>query len=277
MSAPAVPSALADSLASIDTSRGHVTVRFAIPEADRSPWLTCADLLADPAAFDRWRKRLTEWLTSAYEGHVPDRTSAGYILHWYLQVPAYLGAFLFHTSRRVPWLRPEDLAFRLSDERPHPNGLALLRPGFLCLPEDPAAGTPEATVVKDEAALAEVLLARYAAHATRFITAYGPTVRLGRHQLWGAATDALDSALWNVGKVLGDEGAGVAEAALVLAEKFAPLTSATTLYPVHDGERAVWTRRRESCCFHFALEGQSACTTCPRVSAEERARRVLAD
>ncbi|MGW0518023.1 (2Fe-2S)-binding protein [Crossiella sp. NPDC003009] len=268
------PSALAASLAGVDTSRGHLTVRFGTPD---DSWRVCADLLADPAQFDRWRKDLAIWLNDHYDGNVPDRTTAGYVLAWYLQVPAYLGAILFHTARRVPWLRPGDLAFRLSGDRPHPDGIALLSAGFVCLPEDPAAGTPEATVVRDEAALAGVLRARFAGHAREFVAAYGPTTRLGRHMLWGAATDALDSALWQTGRMLGDEGAGVAEAALVLPALVEPFTSASRLYPVHGEGRTVWTRRRESCCFHFALDGQSACATCPRVSAAEREKRVLAD
>ncbi|GAA2788828.1 (2Fe-2S)-binding protein [Crossiella cryophila] len=265
-------SALADSLASADTSRGHVTVRFGTPD---DSWRNCAGLLADPAAFDRWRKDLAEWLNDRHDGNIPERTTAGYVLAWYLQIPAYLGAILFHTARRVPWLRPADLAFRLSGDRPHPDGIALLSAGFVCLPDDPAVGTPEATVVRDEAALAGVLRARYAGHAGEFVAAYGPTVRLGRHMLWGAATDALDSALWNTGRMFGDEGAGVAQAALVLPARIEPFTSASRLYPVHGEGRTVWTRRRESCCFHFALDGGTPCVTCPRVSAAEREQRVL--
>lgn len=272
-------SALAASLAGLDTSRGHVTVRFGAPsqESQHRGWLRCADLLADPAGFDSWRKDLAEWLNEHHAGNIPDRTTAGYVLAWYLQVPAYLGALLFHSARRVPWLRPGDLAFRLSGGRPHPDGIALLSAGFLCLPDDPAAGTPEATVVRDEAALAGVLRARFAGHAREFVAAFAPTVRLGRHMLWGAATDALDSALWNAGRMLGDEDAGVTAAALVLPERIDPFTSGSRLYPVHDGPRTVWTRRRESCCFHFALPGQTACVTCPRVSAAERETRVLAE
>jgi FhuF 2Fe-2S C-terminal domain len=254
------PSYLEDSLARLSTLQEQATLRFGLP-ADGAGWVSCARLLAEPAGFDRWRAGLASWLTDQY-GEAPDRTTAGYVMNWYMFVPGYLAALLFHHERRVPSLRPADLAFTVAAPRPHPESIAVLRPTFACLPDDPAAGTPEATVVADEQALAAVLRGRYIAHATRFVAAYGPTVRFGRHTLWAAATDALDSSLWYAGRYGGDEAAGVLDAGLVLAERFAPLTSASTLR-TEDGE---WTRRRESCCFHYLLDaGQGICATCPRL------------
>ncbi|MCP2262274.1 FhuF 2Fe-2S C-terminal domain-containing protein [Streptoalloteichus tenebrarius] len=255
-------------------------LRLGLPEGDaaeRARWVRCADLLAEPARFGEWRARLGEWLVAHHDvSEAPERTTAGYVLAWYLQVPALLGATLFHTERRVPSLRPEDLAFRLAEGRPHPDGIALLDRGFACLPDDPAAGVPGSTVVADEQALAALLRARYVGHAARFVAAFGPTVRFGRRMLWAAATDALDNSAWLAGRVLHDEGGGVANAALLLPEAVAPLTSGSTLCAVTDASgRTAWTRRRESCCFHYVLPGAEACVTCPRVTDEERARRVL--
>jgi hypothetical protein len=259
------PDYLAGSLARVNPLQSRVQLQFGQPHD--AGWTNCAQLLAEPASFDRWRKVLAEWLTMTY-GEAPDRTTAGYVMDWYLFVPAYVGALLFHHERRVPSLRPSGLAFRTADPRPHPDGIALLKPNFVCLPEDPAAGTPDATVVSDEAALASILRARYIAHAMRFIRAFGPSVRFGRHTLWAAATDVLDSALWFAGRYGGDEGAGVLDAELVLDERYEPLTSASTLRTVSDERGHIrWTRRRESCCFHYLVKaGQGECETCPRLS-----------
>ncbi|MFC7612562.1 (2Fe-2S)-binding protein [Actinokineospora soli] len=91
---------------------------------------------------------------------------------------------------------------------------------------------------------------------------FGPQSRFGRRTLWAAATDALDSSLWQAGRYGGDEGAGVLDAALALGSGEKPLTSGSTLRPGPDG----WTRRRESCCFHYLLEaGEGECGTCPRL------------
>jgi ferric iron reductase protein FhuF len=61
--------------------------------------------------------------------------------------------------------------------------------------------------------------------------------------------------------------AGVLDAALLLEDRFEPLTSASTLRPVTDAVgHTRWTRRRESCCFHYLMKaGQGVCETCPRV------------
>jgi hypothetical protein len=230
-------------------------------------WLRCDELLAAPSGFDTWRESLARWLQREY-GTAPERTTAGYLASWYAHVPAQLGALLLHHERRVPSLRPGELAFRLAVDRPHPEGFALLGTPFHCLPTDPGSALPEATVVADEHALAAVLRARYTAHIARFVAAFGPHTRLGRRTLWAAATDALDSSLWWAGKQGGTaeaEGAGVADAALVLPARFAPLVSASTLRSVTgpDGKRE-WARRRESCCFSYLLPGTAECADCPR-------------
>ena len=258
--------ALAESVTRAASRQARVSLQVGVP-TDSHDWVNCASLLSDTSGFARWRAELAEWLVDQY-GEAPERVTAGYVMTWYLSVPGYLAALLFHHERRVPSLRPEHLSFRMARPRPHPESIALLDRGFVCLPDDPAAGTPEAAVVPDERALASVLRGRFAAHAGRFADVFGPQVRFGRRMLWAAATDALDNALWLSGRYGGDEGAGVLDAALVLDDGPAPFTSGSTLRAVHpaDGGPVEWTRRRESCCFHYLLAaGQGTCSTCPRV------------
>jgi hypothetical protein len=254
---------LAESVVRASSKQVRTSLRVGLPD-DSTDWVNCGRLLSDTAGFDTWRKSLGEWLRGRY-GEAPERATAGYVMTWYLGVPGYLAALLFHHERRVPSLRAEHLAFHTARPRPHPDSIALLDPRFVCLPDDPAAGSPEATVVPDEQALAAVLRGRFTAHAARFVTAYSPTVRFGRHTLWAAATDALDDSMLLAGRYAGDEHAGVVDAALLLPERLGPLTSGSTTRPGATG----WTRRRESCCFHYLLEqGQGPCSTCPRVLAK---------
>ncbi|WP_243867236.1 (2Fe-2S)-binding protein [Actinophytocola oryzae] len=256
---------LSDSVARAGSCQAKTQIRVGLPD-DSTAWVNCAELLSAPETFTLWRQELAGWLHDRY-GEAPERTTAGYVMSWYLSVPAYLAALLFHHERRVPSLRPEHLAFRKSRPRPHPDSIAVLDEGFVCLPDDPAAGTPNATVVTDERALAAVLRGRFTAHAAQFVSAFGKTVRFGRRTLWGAATDALDNWMWLAGRYGGDEVAGVLDAALLLDDRFEPLTSASTLRPVTDAAgHTRWTRRRESCCFHYLMKaGQGVCETCPRV------------
>lgn len=249
-------------------------LRFGFPSAFDTTrlrgWHRCDELLAHERGFQAWHRGLKAWLRVEH-GKAPDRTAAGYIRSWYLQSVGMFAAQLFHHERRVPSLRPEDLALRIASEgRPHPVAVAVRVAEFACLPDDPAAGTRAATVVASEQALAALLRARFAGHAARFAAGYRPPVHFGQHTVWGAATDALDAGLWKAGRLGGDEGAGVADAALVLPAPVEPYTSASTLHrdcPTDDsgaGPQKGWTRRRETCCFHY-LVGESPCKTCPRV------------
>ncbi|EME64300.1 (2Fe-2S)-binding protein [Amycolatopsis decaplanina] len=256
--------------ASLSRMPEDARLRADVPEGEPD-WVGCGDLLGEPARLLRWRERLGGWLAGRYPeaDRVPERTSASWILSWYLHVPAFAGAMLLHHERRVPSLAPSALAFRIGADRPHPDSVAVLGGGFHCLPTDPGSAHPRAAVVPDERALATVLRGRFVAHASRFIDVYGPLTRLGRRQLWAAATDALDNALWSAGRLGGSpeaEGAGVADAALVLEARFPPLTSASKLTLVSGaGGHREWTRNRESCCFSYLLPAEPECGGCPRI------------
>jgi hypothetical protein len=245
---------LAESIARLEAG---AEIRFGTPSPD---WTTCSDLLAEPARFDLWRKDLAEWMVEQY-GESDDRATAGYIMGWYLHIPGTIAGLLFHTARRVPTLKPADIAFRTNaDGRPHPDGISVLSDEFACLPDDPASNHPAATVVANEAALAALLRARYAAHAAQFVASFGQVVRFGRRTLWAAATDMLEYGAWAAGRVCGDENGGVTDAALILPEKLDPFVSASTLHLTTEG----WKRKRNSCCFHYVLPEAEPCTACPR-------------
>lgn len=257
-----MPSSLAGSLARLNEAQSWLRLTAELPDEPERTWWRCSTVLTQPAYFEKWGAELAAWLQATYD-EAPDRVVAGYLLTWYLSVPGLLAGFLFHRDRRVPELRPGALAFRLGEQRPNPDGVALLDQRFACLPGDPAAGNPETTVVADESALAALLRARFAGHAAQFVATFQPSVRFGRRTLWAAATDALDEGLWLAGRYCDAEASGVADASLVLPTELTPFTSASTLVASGDGN---WTRRRESCCFHYALRnGQGECETCPRV------------
>lgn len=242
-----------------------------------TPWIACEHALSDPDFFARWRGKVAQQLAKKHPPiremtHVPEKTTGGYVLQWYLIIPTYLGALLFHSARRVPTLSPQQLGFRLD-----PAALrdVALRPGrFWCLPGDPDAGHPDAVPVPDEAELGAMLRHQVIAHASRFLAVYDPQVRFGHRTQWAAVTDVLDSGLLLAGRSFGSPRAGAADARLVLADGKKPLTSGSTICEVTDERgRTHWTRRRNSCCFLYALPGiEHPCASCPRVNDDERAR-----
>jgi FhuF 2Fe-2S C-terminal domain len=292
---PDRPHPLTESVAAVDRAVGLLSFRVAdvpsvpdvpdavdnsglpqIPDARGTGWTECEEALSDPAFFAQWRAKVARWLTEQHalpdEAAVPEKTTGGYVLQWYLIVPAYLGALLFHSARRVPELAANRLRFRLDSATLRE---VALRPGrFWCLPGDPDAGHPDAVAVLDMVALARVLHDQVIAHASRFLTVYGPQVRFGRRTKWATVTDVLDSGLLLAGRASGSPQAGAADAALVLGSGDKPLTSASTICEVTDDRgRTHWTRRRGSCCFLYALPGvERPCASCPRVSAADRAR-----
>ncbi|MGH4024534.1 MAG: (2Fe-2S)-binding protein [Pseudonocardiaceae bacterium] len=290
------------------TAVNHVVewMSFHLVDQPGAAWTRCEQALSDPDFFDRWRASVAGWLgerrrnpaapgntapdnTTTYtvndntarhtggavgdapETDVPERTTAGYVLQWYLGVPTYLGAMLFHSARRVPALQPSRLAFRFE---PGWVEAVALQPGrFWCLPDDPDAEHADAVVVPDDAALGAVLRREVVSHAAHFLRIYGPMVRFGRRTLWAAVTDGLDTGLLLAGRSFGSAQAGAADARLVLAERFEPLTAASTICQVTDDRgRIHWTRRRGSCCFSYAMPDMGPCATCPRTDDEERAR-----
>jgi hypothetical protein len=255
-------------------------------EGCSAPWIECDDALSDATFFPRWRMAAARWLTEQHAlpqpTTVPEKSTGGYVLQWYLIIPTYLGALLFHSARRVPELAPRRLGFRLgsaTSQSATPQSAALhevaLRPGrFWCLPDDPDVGHPDAVPVPDEAALAAVLRHEVITHAARFLTVYDPQVRFGRRTQWATVTDVLDSGLLLAGRSFRSPQAGASDARLVLGDGEKPLTSASTICTVTDDRgRIHWTRRRGSCCFLYALPGiERPCASCPRVTQADRAR-----
>jgi hypothetical protein len=271
---------LAASVATVDGAVELLSFRMldvpGFPSSSGS-WIECEHALSDPAFFPWWRAAVAQRLAKQYapvpgEVVVPEQTTGGYVLLWYLAIPSYLGGLLFHSARRVPSLEPRQLSFRLESAALQE---VALRPGrFWCLPSDPDAGHPDAVPVPDEASLGAVLRHQVIAHATRFLAVYGPQVRFGRHTQWAEVTDRLDKALLLAGRSFGSAQAGADDARLVLADGEKPLTSASRIRRVTDDHgRIHWTRRRGSCCFLYALPGVAhPCASCPRLSDAERAR-----
>ncbi len=110
---------LAASVARASSQQVRTSLRVGLPE-DEAGWVNCGRLLSDMDGFASWRASLAEWLDERY-GEAPERTTAGYIMTWYLGVPGYLAALLFHHERRVPSLRAENLAFRMASTATPPR------------------------------------------------------------------------------------------------------------------------------------------------------------
>jgi hypothetical protein len=232
-------------------------------------WTRCAEV--DGEFVTRWERDVAAEHVREY-GRSHASATAGYVLGWYAGVPAGLGAALFRLDRRVPRLDRDAVAFRLAPEA-YPAAYALLEARFWCLPGDPAAGDPHATVVADEAALAAVLRAQVRGHADEFLATWPARGRLPRRALLGAFTDGVDHGL-----ELGGDATPEAlppEAALVLPRGAAPLPASTIVVRVDGRGRRHVDRTTLSCCYYYKVDPAAGpCGTCPRIPPDERLRRL---
>lgn len=266
---------LAATLARLDAGSEWLETRLGMPR-DGAGWTVAADV--DQAFVRAWEQDVLRHHRVEYGGSDPV-TAAGYVLSWYAGVPARIGGACFALARRVPRLAPEALALRRHPVEAHPDGIALLDDRFWCLPDDPAAADPAATVVADEAALGAVLRAEVRAHADRFLGWYSPGARLPRRSLLGAFVDGLDVGLWTGGITAGTPPALVPRAAaVVLPGGTAEFRDASTLHLLRDARgREHLTRERVACCHYYRLDpARDACFTCPRTTPAAR-RRLAAE
>ncbi|MFF4382918.1 (2Fe-2S)-binding protein [Kitasatospora sp. NPDC001547] len=227
----------------------------------------------DPCAADGWYsgtelatdERALAAVLAGEEARIADEhgraprphVTASRLLHHYAWSACLLIAGPWHLARRVPAVDPGDLWLHA------PTGDLALRPrGHVTLPGD------------DE--LRAELRTAVVAHLGPVLTAFaGPTRRRDR-ALWGMVTDDLASAIWYLGRMLGEEDASVAAAESVLPGGTLPLPGGADFRRLHtpDG-RAHQTRTRLGCCLYYAVgPAATACLTCPRTSDEERLRRL---
>lgn len=243
---------------------------------DDPTWTRCADV--DAAFLTGWERRIAAGLVRNH-GRSNPMTVAGFSLDWYAGVPGQLGGAMYRLARRVPRLDRASLAFTRDPAQHYPRGIALLDPRFWCLPADPDADHPAATVVDDEVALAGVLRAQVRAHADDFLADFRPSARLPRRGLLGAFFDGLDTGVWFGGEPGASAAASIlAEAAAVLPGGTAEFRDASSIYRFVDArDRAHVARRRVGCCYYFKVAADDLpCTTCPRVDDAQRVARYSA-
>lgn len=257
---------------------GSVHEWLTVTAADEVPtgWTLCGDV--DAEAMTEWERRAAESQVR-YDGRSHAMAAASYALGWYADIPARMGGMCLLLERRVPRLGRNALAFRRHPEDYYPEAVGLLDPRFWCLPEDPAADHPDATVARDAAELGAVLRAEVRAHADDFLSSYRPGARLPRRDLLGSFFDGLDVGFWRDRTMPGPPFAE----SIDLARKTLPggvpeFRDGSTLYLIGDdtGSQHL-TRRRISCCNYYRVSDVAeACTTCPRTTDEERRLRLLA-
>nr|WP_106437898.1 (2Fe-2S)-binding protein [Kitasatospora sp. SID7827] len=244
-------------------------------------WTTAAALAGDRAALDAMIAFDERLGLDLYGTPSRPDVTAGFSLHRYAWPVALAFTLPWLLERRVPLL-PVD---RVSINRT--TGELTARPaGFHCLPDDPAAGRPDALVVPDRPALDAALRTALAEHFTPLLAAFRPAVRRGPRTLWALVTDDVVDGLWYAAGLLGEEPRAVAELTALLTgdaaaapfvgtpgfrEPDASDSEAPTPTPTQAPTEAptqaaipARTRTRVSCCLYYTVRPAELCVSCPR-------------
>lgn len=188
-----------------------------------------------------------------------------------------IGSFL--TNRRVPDLTPAAVSYTFA-EYGYPLDIVFRSARFSALPDDPAAGDSDVTVVADIAELRAVLQRQLAAHLAgvlRVMRARG--AKVGRETIRRTALEACLSALCSVEAKLGrlprlrDDVETIFRSGGLANPLFLPTLPVIREYPTGSGGRAA-SVALTTCCLRFRIPGQGPCPACPSQDAAERERRM---
>ncbi|MFD6417085.1 (2Fe-2S)-binding protein [Streptomyces sp. NPDC060194] len=235
-------------------------------------WVDGARWVAEPALLDRFVAAETGRIAAAHGYAARPAVAGSRALHHYLWSVFLVLSGPWYLARRVPQLRSNAVHFEMATAE-----LAVEPSGFVCLPGDPAAGSPGVRVVADEEALRAEVRDAATRHARPLVEGLAPRLRRSERVLWGMAGDDLVSGLWYLGRMRGEEERSVREATALLPRPLAPFPGGADFRRLHSADgRTHLTRTRVGCCLYYKIRADEACGTCPRVCDRERAVRLTA-
>ncbi|TXS18680.1 (2Fe-2S)-binding protein [Streptomyces sp. wa22] len=233
-------------------------------------WVGAAELAAGGAALDDFLAWDEAQVLRDYGTQARPDVVASFGLHRYAWPACLLVTLPWFTHRRVPRIPVAGVSFHRGL-----GHLTLRVDEFACLPDDPAAGTPGARVVPDEAALRVEVLDAVAQHIGPVLDGFRPRMRRGKRALWGMATDEIVEGLWYVAHLLGEESRAMRELELLLPGTTKPYVGTAGFRELTgpNGE-SLPTRDRASCCLFYTLRPEDTCVTCPRTCDADRVRKL---
>lgn len=197
---------------------------------------------------------------------------------WGIAVTA-LAAFLY--ERRVPDLTPRHLRLHWNDEYAFSDAVAYTGRRFACLPHDPAAGHPDATVVPDLDALRRYLREQFEKHVATAIERISRYTGLRSRALWPTVADRCAATILWLSENLPDDGHAYdvrREVEALVQKPESPLHNKITgilAVELSPGD-TVLRVKRAACCHAYRMDNHSYCDTCPHLPAEEQIDQIQA-
>jgi hypothetical protein len=194
---------------------------------------------------------------------------------WLVATPAVAALLV---DRRLPDVGADNLSVApglWSDPAP----VALRRGRFWCLPGDPAADHPDATVLPDVRALVLELNAMLRErHLPALIETVAVRSRRPRRALWRGATDQLVGSFTRAGAALGCEDDALA-LARIAGDGEPPMRTRVRIERFELADRPPQTLHlREGCCLYYRVDSRPPnCSNCPLVDDAERVALLAAE
>ncbi|WP_026370887.1 IucA/IucC family C-terminal-domain containing protein [Kallotenue papyrolyticum] len=237
-------------------------------------WISDRRRLDDALAHIAATYRVPDWQPTTRYRHVV----AAFLINsyaWFLPAAA-IAAYL--TEKRVPDLDPDNVVVRLRS--PDEGGLfeiGLLSSRMAVLPDDPAAGAAEATVLHDTVQLRAWLRRRIEAHMAPLIEAVHRHTGFSRRAQWNLVADDCAALFLWIGQRIGAEERACVEGRAFVGAAGSPMQASRTAYITLDvgGQRHTF-RKRGGCCLYYRLPGGQHCSTCALLPAQEREQRLRA-
>ncbi len=229
-------------------------------------WFASPDFLDDERVLETLWTRTSEAAKTTDRSYLKQSVFGSYI--WLLTVSG-IGTYLL--ARRAPDLSAQNTVLHV-DEAGWIDELALRKPRFACLPDDPAAADPHAVVVADMDALRRFYLRTLLTeHLDAFMEVMKARLKYSLRAMQETLADRIAGTLiW----LLKEQG----EAARIHSEVTAflnllPFKTKSGVLEVPFGGCCEPFLKRASCCLSYRLPQYSYCASCPLQSEEERIGR----
>ena len=185
---------------------------------------------------------------------------------WYI-----LGAALtpYLIAKRVPDISPANVWGTTTSGRL--SRIALRHGRFACLPDDPAAGHPDATVVADADALLAHCRTQVEAHLGALIGMMRVRrIPLGPRAMWAMVSDyAVEIAIGSLGPLATDKALAQIITPLVRNDA-SPMKARSWFYQVKGDRQSAYFCDRNGCCLTYKIPGTEKCGSCPLRPKPER-------
>lgn len=185
---------------------------------------------------------------------------------WYV-LGAALAPYLF--AKRVPDISPANMWATTTSGRV--SRIALRHGRFACLPDDPAANHPDATVIADADALLTHCRTEIEAHLGALIGIMRVRrIPLGPRAMWAMVSDyVVEIAIGTLGPAATDETLAQIISPLVRNGK-SPMNARSWFYQVEGDRQAAYFCDRNGCCLTYKIPGTEKCGSCPLRPKTER-------